>query len=212
MTTSFIETPRFPATPKFGLISEPDYSVTTITTSGGWETRNRNWLLPLLKVTVTVGPGPRADDEIQQLLEFWHAVGGSAIGFRYKDWIDYKSCRVSQTPASTDQPLVLLGTSPHYTYQITKRYAAGSQTQDRPIKKPVSGTILIADGGTLKTETTDYTIDYTTGIVTMLYTPAGAMTWGGQFDVPVRFDSTFPAQQVEHGMQSVSFTLTEIRL
>lgn len=207
--TTFIETPKFPGTPKFGLVSEPGYDVSVTRVASGRERRNRNWSRPLSRYTVTVGPGPRASDEVQELLEFWHAVGGTAIGFRYKDWADYKSCRIANTPARTDQPLVLVSGS---IYQLTKRYAAGSQTQDREIVKPVSGTILIADAGTLKTETTHYTVDYTTGRVTLLYTPVGALTWGGEFDVPVRFDSTFPVEQIERQVQSVSFTLQELRL
>lgn len=204
---SFLETPRFPATPKLGVTSEPDYSVTPIRTASGWETRNENWAAPLVRVSITVGPD--AVDAVQGLLEFWHAVGGTAMGFRYKDWSDYKSCRIQGTPASTDQPLVLITGS---TYQLTKRYAAGAQTRDRPIKKPVSGTILIADAGVLKTESTHYTIDYATGIVTLLYTPAGALTWGGEFDIPVRFDSTFPVEQILQKVQSVTCTLQEIRV
>jgi uncharacterized protein (TIGR02217 family) len=209
MTTTFIETPRFPSTPKFGLSSEPMYDVTVIRVASGRERRNRNWSRPLTRVTITVGPGPRADDEVQELLEFWHAVGGTAIGFRYKDRADWKSCRVSNTVAKTDQPLVLVSGS---VYQLTKRYAAGAQTQDREITKPVSGTLLVADGGTLKTETTHYTVDYTTGRVTLSFTPSGAMTWGGEFDIPVRFDSSFPVEQIEHRIQAVSFTLQEVRL
>jgi uncharacterized protein (TIGR02217 family) len=207
----FLETPRFPACPKYGVTSEPDYSVTVIRRASGHERRNRNWSRPLTRITITVGPGPRADDEVQELLEFWHAVGGSAMGFRYKDEADYKSCRVSGTPARTDQPLVAVLGSPS-GYQLTKRYTFGAQTQDREIYKPVAGTILIADGGTLKTETTHYTIDYTTGIVSLLFTPSGALTWGGEFDIPVRFDSTFPVEQVSYQIQAVSFSLQEIRV
>lgn len=207
----FLETPRFPACPKYGVTSEPDYSVTVIRRASGHERRNRDWSRPLTRITITVGPGPRADDEVQELLEFWHAVGGSVMGFRYKDEADYKSCRVSGTPARTDQPLVAALGSPS-GYQLTKRYTFGAQTQDREIYKPVAGTILIADGGTLKTETTHYTIDYTTGIVSLLFTPSGALTWGGEFDIPVRFDSSFPVEQVSFQIQSVSFSLQELRV
>ena len=165
---SFLETPRFPGCAKYGVTSEPDYSVTIIRRASGQERRNRNWSRPLTRITITVGPSTRMDDEIQELLEFWHAVGGSAMGFRYKDVADYKSCRVSDTATATDQPLVLTASSP-ITYQMTKRYTFGAQTQDREIYKPVSGTILIADDGVTKTENSDYTIDYTTGLVTFLY-------------------------------------------
>ena len=207
----FLETPRFPACPKYGVVSEPEYSVTIVRTASGQERRNVNWSRPLTRITITVGPGPRADDEVQELLEFWHAVGGSAVGFRYQDVADYKSCRVSETPARDDQPLVLIAGSPT-AYQLTKRYTFGARYQDRPIYKPVQGTILIADNGTLKTETTHYTVDYTTGVVTLLFTPTGTLTWGGEFDIPCRFDSSFPVEQLSHQIQAVSFALQELRV
>jgi uncharacterized protein (TIGR02217 family) len=207
----FLESPRFPGCPRLGLVSDPEYSVTPVRTAGGWETRNLNWAQPLTRVTITVGPGDRLADDIQELLEFWHAVGGSAMGFRYKDWSDYKSCRIGNTPSQHDQPLVWIAGD---TYQLTKRYTAGAQSRDRAIRKPVAGTILIDDDGVLKTETTDYTVDYTTGIVTLNFTPVstGDLTWGGEYDIPVRFDSGFPVEQLLRTMQSVSFTLQEIRV
>jgi uncharacterized protein (TIGR02217 family) len=208
--TDFLETPRFPACPKYGVVSDPDYSVTIIRRGGGWERRNQNWQQALRTITITVGPGPRADDEVQELLEFWHAVAGATIGFRYKDESDYKSCRVSETPARTDQPLVLIAGSPT-AYQMVKRYTFGALSRDRTIAKPVQGTILIADAGTLKTETTHYTVDYTTGIVTLNFTPTGALTWGGEFDIPARFSPGFPVEQISHQIQAVSFTIEEIR-
>jgi uncharacterized protein (TIGR02217 family) len=205
----FLETPAIPACPKFGATSEPDYSVTITATAGGWEYRNLNTAESLTRVNITVGPGPELDEEVQELLEFWHALGGPHIGFRYRNHADYKSCRVRGTPSSTDQPLVLISGS---DYQITKRYTAGAQSRDRAIKKPAESTILIADAGTLKTPTTHYTIDDTTGIVSILFSPVGDLTWGGEYDIPVRFDSSFPVEQLQWRVQSVSFSLKEFRV
>lgn len=206
----FVET-LFPGCPKYGVISEAQYSVTVIQTASGRERRNRNWSRSLLRVTITVGPGPRMDEEIQELVEFWHAMGGMALGFRYKDAVDFKSCRASETATAFDQPLLITVDSPE-TYQLTKRYTYAGQEQDREITKPVQGTILIADGDVIKTETSDYTIDYTTGIVSLNFTPSTTLTWGGEFDVPVRFDSGFPVEQITLRAQSVSFMLQEIRV
>jgi uncharacterized protein (TIGR02217 family) len=209
--TDFLESPRFPGCPKFGATSDPSYSVTPIRRAGGWERRNLNWEQALRAVQITVGPGPRADDEIQELLELYHAVGSSAIGFRYRDLADWKSCRVSEAPAKDDQPLIVVAGSPTL-YQLTKRYTFGSLSRDRRIQKPVQGTILIADGGTLKTETTHYTIDYSTGLVDLNFTPAGTLTWGGEFDIPARFEGGFPVEELLTGVQSVTFMLQEIRV
>jgi len=200
---------RFPACPSFGFTSEPMYSVTIIERASGVERRNRNWSYPLHRYTATVGP--RVEDEIAELLELWHAVGGAALGFRFRDGVDYKSCRVNETVTATDQPLLLVvGESP-VEYQLVKRYTWATRDQDRPIFKPVVGTILIADNGVTKTETTHYTVDYTTGRVSLLFAPDGPLTWGGEFDVPVRFDSEFPVEIYDKRIQSVQFVLRELR-
>jgi len=211
---SFVEV-SFPALPSFGYIAEPRYNVTVIQRAGGHERRNANWSYPLHRYTVTVGP--RADADIATLLEFWHAMGGTAYGFRFKDFADYKSCKATDTVSATDQPLVVRDSSP-ITYQLTKWYTTGASAspilriQSRPITKPVNGTISIADNGTLKTETTHYTIDYTTGVVTLLFVPAGELTWGGEFDVPARFDSEFPVEILSRRVQSVEVAVAEIRV
>lgn len=204
----FIETPRFPGCPAFGYTSQPDFNVTVIRTSGGQEQRNSNWSRSLQVITVTV---TRQDEEIQELLYFWQAMGGAECGFRFKDFADYKSCMVHETPAATDQPLVLAEGSPE-RYQLTKRYTAGARSQDRDIFKPVQGTILIAANGVTLTEGADYNIDYTTGIVDFVAFPASPLTWGGEFDTPVRFASDFPIELVSNRVESVQFILQELRI
>lgn len=213
---AFLETPRFPTTANYGYTSRPKYSVTVVRRVGGHERRNRNWTYPLHQFNLTIGPYD--DDAIQEILEYWHALGGIETGFRFKDWVDYKSCRVSDVVTNLDQPLVLAdaGASPRQ-YQLTKRYTKGARIQDRLIKKPVSGTIVVADNGSSLVENTDYSIDYGTGLVTMLTSASGspigsALTWGGEFDVPVRFEDDFAVQVVHHQAQSVPASLMELRL
>lgn len=206
----FVESPRFPGCPSFGFVSEPVYAVSVIQRASGIESRVRTWARPLARYSVTVGP--RAEAEVQEVLEFYHAVGGRAYGFRFKDASDYLSCRVGQTVTSTDQPILLdTGISPD-GYQLVKEYTVGAQTQQREIYKPVEGTIIVADNGALKTETTDYSIDYSTGLVTLNFSPVGPLTWGGEFDVPVRFDSEFPVEILNSRIQSATFSLKELRL
>ena len=211
--TDFLESPRFPGCPRYGFISEPMYSVSIIERASGVERRNRNWAYPLTRLTITVGPSEGGDAAIQELLRFYHAVGGQAIGFRIKDFADFKSCEVGATPAATDCPMLLVtGVSPD-EYQLAKRYTYGALNQDRPIYKPVSGTIVVEDDGDPKTEGVDYTINYTTGRVTLNFVPSsGGPTWGGEFDLPARFDGTFPIEIISHRQQAVSFLVREIRM
>lgn len=204
----FLETPRFPACPSFGYTSVPMYSVTIAESVAGKERRNRNWARPRFRYDCTVGP--RAVEEIEELTDFWHALGGTEVGFRFRDYADFKSCRVFDDVSMTDQLLELIVDSPG-GYQLTKAYTAGARTQLRPIYKPVQGTILLADDGVAKTEGADWQLDYATGLVTLSFTPVGELTWGGEFDVPVRFDSEFPVEIVDRRINSVAFALKEIR-
>jgi len=205
----FLESPRFPQCVSFGFVSEPMYVVSVVERASGIEKRNRIWSRPLHRYMATVGP--RVEADVQEAYEFYHAVGGRAYGFRFKDSVDYMSCRIGLTQTPLDQPVVLdVATSPD-SYRLLKQYTAGALTQQREIYKPVDGTIMIADAGVLKTEGVDYTIDYTNGTVAFLYTPVGALTWGGEFDVPVRFDSEFPVEILNLRIQSASFTLRELK-
>jgi uncharacterized protein (TIGR02217 family) len=206
----FLETPRFPACPSFGFTAEPMYSVTAVQFASGRERRNRNWQRALHRFTATVGP--RAEDEIAEVLEFWHAVGGSAYGFRFRDGVDHLSCAIHETPGPTDQLMILDTDASPDAYQLVKDYAAGALSQRREIYKPVAGTIRVADNAVEKTEGADWTLDETTGLVTLNFSPAGTLTWGGEFDVPVRFDSELPIELAEYKIQSCQFVLRELRL
>jgi len=206
----FLETPRFPQCPSFGFVSEPMYVVSVVERASGVELRNRSWSRPLYRYTATVGP--RVEGDVQDALEFYHAVGGRAYGFRFKDPVDYMSCRVGQAPTALDQPLYAVSGSSPEAYQLVKEYRYGALTQQREVYKPVQGSLLIADAGVTKIESVDYTVDYATGLVQLLFTPSGALTWGGEFDVPVRFDSEFPVEVLNARIQSASFSLRELRL
>lgn len=209
----FLETPRFPGCPRYGYTSEPMYSVTVVQRAGGTERRNVNWSYPLTRLTVTVGPSEGGDPAIQELLRFYHAVRGSGYGFRVKDFADFKSCDVGNTPAATDCPMVVDTSVSPEAWQLVKRYSYGALSQDRKVSKPVQGTIVIEDDGDPKTEGVDYTIDYTTGLVSLNFTPStSGPTWGGEFDLPMRFDGAFPVEIVSHRVQAVSFSLVEIRV
>jgi len=77
-------------------------------------------------------------------------VRGRQYGFRFKDWGDY---------TATDQPLVPDGGP---TVQLRKVYGTGANDYARNITKPVSA--ALKRGGTI---TSAYSLDTTTGIVTL---------------------------------------------
>jgi uncharacterized protein (TIGR02217 family) len=200
--SDFIESPRWDGCLAYGYTSESEYRVVITRRASGVEKRNRSWLRPLIRITATLGP--RHEAEIQDALNQWHAAGGMARGFRIKDVVDWKSCQTHLEYTALDQPLVAIPDSSDY--QLVKRYQFGVDEDNQPvyqyrdIYKPVTGTIVLSGAGT---------VDYTTGIVS----GSAGGTWGGEFDVPVRFDSpTFPVEIVNLRVHSVTFALQELRI
>lgn len=206
---AFIEE-QFPICPSLGAKSAPAYNVSVARMQSGAERRNRFWQYPLHRYIVSVDP--RKVDEVQEVLEWWHAMGGPECGFRWIDYADYKSCRVHLDPTPLDQPIASGSGSP-LTYQLMKEYTVGSRTQERIILKPVSGTIRVANGSGTEQASNLWDLDYTTGILTPLPGFSGVpATWGGEFDVPVRFEGTeLPITLMQNTIHGTDFVLVELR-
>lgn len=205
---SFLETPRFPECQRYGYTVRSQWSTTIMQFASGDEDRNRNWERSLRVYNVQMGP--KNQDVIEEAYEFHEALAGEECGFRFHDHADYKSCGLSDTPAATDQVMTLIPGSPG-GYQLTKTYRKGARAVARKILKPVAGTILLADNGVLKTENSDWVLDYTTGLLTIFFSPVGQVSWGGEFDVPVRFNGEFPVEVISHQVQQVQFELIELK-
>lgn len=205
---SFVED-RFPVCPSVGAQSAPAYQVSVARMMSGAERRNRFWQYPLHRYTVSVDP--RQVDEVQTVLEWWHAMGGMECGFRWIDYADYKSCQVHLNPTPLDQPLEATG-SP-LAYQLMKQYTVGARTQERIILKPVSGTIRVANGSGVEQASNLWDLDETTGqLITLPGFSGIPTTWGGEFDVPVRFEGTeLPITLIQNRIHGTSFTLVELR-
>ncbi len=89
---------------------------------------------------------------------------------------------------------------------MNKQYTDAGVTRSRKITKPITGTVSVAvDGSTV---TTGFTINYSTGIITFdsAVDVDNAVTWGGQFHVPVRFgkeiDGAIVLTQDDFGVRS----------
>lgn len=177
----------FPTNIGYGSTGGPTRKTEVITLDSGAEQRNSPWSAS--RHMYNVAYGVKTYDNLMTVKAFWENRQGPLNGFRFRDFSDYKSCNPQQTVTKTDQILQGTVNSSNKIFQIVKLYTDAAGNYTRTIWKPVSGTVLIADNGTLKTETTDYTVDYTKGIVTFVTAPVTghAMTCGFQFDIPVRF-------------------------
>lgn len=155
---------RFPTCISFNAAGGPLWSTSLSTTNAGFRNANRNFQYPLHQYEAA--QGVRTEEDFESVRAFFYNVFGQYDGFRYKDWSDYK--------VASGQGVIL--TVAGGGKQLGRRYSFGSRNFDRPISKPVSGTVTISGGGTL---------DYTSGLIT-----GGTPTaWVGQFDVPVAFTS-----------------------
>lgn len=169
---------RFPEKIAYSPLGGPQFKTTVNELASGFEQRNVEWSKALGRWDVAYGPKREADKEL--ILNFFMARRGRAIGFRFKDWIDYKLPRQS----------IGLTNGAATTFQIYKRYPSGPGFYDHDIKKVVSGTLLMWVNGA---QIGSPNVDVNTGIVTL--TGPQAVTIGQnieiqcEFDKPVRFDT-----------------------
>ena len=178
---------RFPAAISFGSSGGIERRTEIVTLVNGFEERNSPWSQSRRRYDA--GIGVRSLDDLSEILRFFEARHGQLYGFRWKDWLDFKSCLPSETPQAVDQ--VLTASADPLVYQLTRTYSDGAGTYLREITKPVQGTVQVARDGVQLTEGTDFTVDPETGMVTLASAPppAAIVTAGFEFDVPVRFDS-----------------------
>lgn len=195
---------RFPTKISYGASGGPQFNTDIIELFSGFEKRNQNWANS--KARYDVSHNIKTQTEVDELIKFFRARKGRAHGFRFRDWADYKL--VGETIGTGDGAAT--------TFQIKKTYTNGVGSEVRDIKKIVSNSdaISIATGQTngvytawavyknsvLQTETTHYTVDRDTGIITFLSAPANghAIQVDGEFDVPVRFDTDKLATKIDY--------------
>ena len=132
--------------------------------------------------------------DVRALDAFFMAMRGPLVGFLLKDWRDFAATRLAATHASgvttQGRATVISGA----VWQMEKWYTAGSQTHRRRIRRPVSPSAVYFDG-VLKTVTTHYTVDYSTGQLTVVSGSPSSVEWEGDFNCEVRFgEDRLPAE------------------
>lgn len=163
---SFLESPRFPDDLALGVSTATAYQTDVVVVTSGYEHRNQNWTAARRKYEVGY---TRSQSQLDTLVAFFHAVKGRAHGFRFKDLTDYAVLQADGRVGSA-----AIGDGTPGPFQLIKRYTSGASTTDRNIRKPVS--VSIYKGGVLQTLSTHYTLDTTTGLVTMVALDSKAIT------------------------------------
>ena len=170
---------QFPTDISYGATGGPMFLTDVVATISGHEQRNSKWQQSRAKYNVA--SGIKTEAQWQALIAFFRARRGMAVGFRFKDWSDYKAI---------SQPLKDLGGN---EYQLVKQYVSGSAVYEREISKPVVGSVKLYANSIL--QASGWSIDSTTGIITTSI--SGTLTVDFEFDVPVRFDTDEMAISVD---------------
>lgn len=198
---SFVEI-QFPADISYGSSGGPTFSTDVIEAFSGFEQRNINW--SAARARYNVAHGVKTQSQLDELIAFFRARQGKAIGFRFKDWTDYQA--VAQNIGT--------GNGSQTIFQLTKKYTS-SVTVTRVIKKPVNNATLKVYLNAIL-QSSGFTVNYATGEITFTTAPGSgvAVTADFEFDVPVRFDTDqLDAAIDDFGTRSWSdIPLVEVRL
>ncbi|MDB2414180.1 DUF2460 domain-containing protein [Rickettsiales bacterium] len=168
---------QFPTDISYGATGGPMFMTDVVATVSGYEQRNSKWSQSRAKYNVA--SGIKTESQWAALIAFFRARRGKAVGFRFKDWSDYKAENVQ----------IGVGDDSTTEFQLVKLYSSGSVAVSRDITKPVAGTVDIYVGAVL--QSSGVSVDTTTGIVTFDTAPADGdiISADFEFDVPVRFDT-----------------------
>lgn len=179
---------RFPLDVALGSRGGPTRRTEIVTLASGREHRNARWAQSRRRWEA--GLGVRTLDALDAVIAFFEERRGRLIGFRLHDRTDWKSCAPSAQPAATDQAIGT-GDGARVAFQLTKTYGGAHLPYVRTIAKPVAGSVLVAVDGVALAEGVGFSVDATTGAVTLATPPApGApVTAGFAFDTPARFDT-----------------------
>ena len=191
-----------------GAVGGPRFN-TTVQRSplNGKEVRVQNWSQAQSRWQIGYGVNNR--ERASEIVNFFTARRGRLHSFRFRDWSDYLA--VNEPLADAD--------GSETEFQLRRTYGPQTQlTYTRKITKPVVSTVRIVntptDTGTpVEIDPLSFGVDPVTGIVVFTVAPqAGKLSWSGEFDIPVRFDTDSLDIAVIHvdAMQIPDITIVEV--
>lgn len=147
------------------------------------------------------------DDLAQELRDLYHRSAGTFGGFRVRHHVDFTTKNYTQTPTHTDQILIPVTDK---IFQLVRWYGPQNvlSSPRRIIRKPVTGTVKVGVAGALVT--TGFTIDHTKGLVTFASVPAGQVTAGCEYDIPMRFEADYSGNYSTANAISANLNVVEL--
>ena len=175
----------------------PGYSTNVIVVNSGYEQRDQNWQNS--RGHWEYGDRRMSMTELHSIEHFFRARRGRFQGFRFRDWGNFKASAEPLTEFNmVSQGILLQYTNSTTVAQLYKKvWDADTDHSDtfelRAIRKPTTAFApRVFKNGTEMTEVSEWEIDLSTGLVTFTgsFDPENdELTWEGEFDTPVRFDT-----------------------
>ena len=109
---------RFPASLSFASTGGLERRTEIVELVNGHESRNTPWAQARRRYDA--GLGVRSADDLHEVLAFFEARRGRLHAFRWKDWLDHRSCAPSAVPGPQDQPLGI-GDGTRTAFALVKR-------------------------------------------------------------------------------------------
>jgi uncharacterized protein (TIGR02217 family) len=193
---------QFPTEIGFRAMGGPTFSTEVKEGFSGQEQRNQNWRNCLGKWTISlITPVNQDRQQYVYLLDsFFLVVRGRGDAFRFKDHKDFRATGVQ----------IGRGDGVTNVFQLQKTYQIGPRIYFRKVTKPITSavtdykgnpladTVVIYVAG-LPLEPSQFTVDQTTGLVTLTDAPAdkALVKADFQFHHPCRFDFDDMQRQIE---------------
>src|SRR5258708_4758274 len=141
----------------------PQRRTDIVALGSGAEERNARWAHSRRKYDA--GYGVKTLEALSEVVAFFEERRGRLYGFRWRDRLGQSS----PPPGANglpDHQAIGTGDGVNPSFPLSKTYGSIYAPYQRPIGKPVSGSVRIAVSGVEVLEGTAFSVDPTTGIVT----------------------------------------------
>ena len=155
---------------EYGATGGLQYQTEVMQAHGGVEFRDSKWSFPISRYNLS--PSIDSIEKVRSLQAFFRIHKGKAIGFRFRDHLDYR--KHNQIIAQAD--------GKKRKYKLFKSYEHGNHHVMRRIYKPVKGTVKIM---------VDNNYDEGTFTLKQIPKPGAVIAASFEFDIPVRFDTDY---------------------
>src|SRR5689334_23317252 len=134
----------------------PQRRTDVVTLGSGAEERNARWAHSRRRYDA--GYGVKTLEALSHVVAFFEERRGRLYGFRWRDRLDHSSAAPGVATGPTDQ-VIGTGDGVATTFRLGKTYGALYSPYQRPIAKPVPGSVRVAVAETEAQEGTHFTVD-----------------------------------------------------